>query len=512
MDLQFSLFSLFLSFLFILMVMSLLKIIKTSRITKNLPPGPLKIPIIGNIHNLLGSLPHRRLHALAQEFGPIMHLQLGEVTTIIVSSPKIAKEILKTHDSIFSSRSFNVAGRIISYNSSDIAFAPYGESWRQMRKVCTIEVLSAKRVQSFRPIREDEIMNVMRSISCSVAEGSEVNLSKLLFGYAYKVISRAAFGKMRKEEEAFIPYVKGTIEVISSFSVANLFPSIKFLHHIGGMRARIERLHQESDKILESIINDHKLKRKGLRKNINDYEEGDDLVDVLLNIQEKEDLDFTLTTENIKGVILDMFVGGSETSSTTAEWALSEMMRNPRVMRKAQEEARKVFGEKKYIDEADFGELKYLKLVIKETLRLHPPSPLALSRESQGECEIDGFCIPNKSKVVINAWAIGRDPSYWSEAESFIPERFLDCKIEYKGTNFEFLPFGGGRRICPGMAFGIANVELPLANLLYYFNWKLPDKMKANELDMAEAVGPSVRRKNDLSLIPTVYHPLPGML
>ncbi|XP_050216182.1 premnaspirodiene oxygenase-like [Mercurialis annua] len=507
MDLQFSSFLLLPPFLLTSMIILFLMIMKTSRITKKLPPGPWKLPIIGNIHNLLGSLPHHRLHALAQQFGPIMHLQLGEVTTIVVSSPKLAKEIMKIHDVNFASRPFNVAANIISYNSSDIAFAPYGAVWRQMRKICVMELFTAKRVQSFQLIRQEEILNVMKSISWS--EGLKVNLSTLLFGYTYKVVSRAAFGKMRKEQEEFIPYVKDIIEVISSFSVANLFPSVKLLHNIGGLRAKMEMLHQESDKILESIINDHKLKRKGLRKTMNDEEEGDDLVDVLLNLQEKENFDFTLTTENIKGVILDMFIAGSETSSTATEWAMSELMRNPIVMEKAQEEIRKVFGKKGYVDEEDLGELKYLKLVIKETLRLHPPLPLGLPKESHEECELNGYCIPNKSKVIINTWAIGRDPNYWSEAERFIPERFIDSKIDFKGTNFEFIPFGGGRRMCPGMTFGIANVELPLANLLYYFDWKLPHEIKPNDLDMTEAIGASLRRKIDLSLIPIVHHPLP---
>ncbi|XP_050216071.1 desmethyl-deoxy-podophyllotoxin synthase-like [Mercurialis annua] len=497
-------------FIWIMVVFLIIKkifTIKTSRFNKKLPPGPWKLPIIGNIHNLLGSLPHVRLNALAQVFGPIMHLQLGEVTTIIVSSPEIAKEIMKTHDLNFASRPFNVAANIIS--SSNLAFAPYGPFWRHMRKICTMELFTAKRVQSFRPIREEEILNVMKSISCS--EGSEVDLSTMLFGYTYKVVSGAAFGKIRKEQEAFVPYIKDIIEAISGFSIANLFPSVKLLHNIGGMKARVEMLHHESDKILESIINDHRYKRKGLPKKMNDEEE-DDLIDVLLNLQEDENLGFSLATESIKGIIMNMFIAGSETSSTTTEWAMSEMMRNPKMMERAQDEVRNMFSKKGYVDEADFGELKYLKLVIKETLRLHPPVTLLLPRESQEECEINGYYIPKKSKVLINAWAIGRDPTYWSEAESFIPERFIDSKIDYKGTDFELIPFGGGRRICPGITFGIANVELPLATLLYYFDWKLPREIKPNDLDMIEAAGPSTRRKNNLSLIPTVYHPLPVVL
>ncbi|KAJ9153908.1 hypothetical protein P3X46_027296 [Hevea brasiliensis] len=204
-----------------------------------------------------------------------------------------------------------------------------------------------------------------------------------------------------------------------------------------------------------------------------------------------------------------MFIAGSDTSFTTSEWAISEMLKNPRVMKKAQAEVRQVFSEKGHVDEADLGELNYLKLVIKETLRLHPPVPLLIPRESREQCEINGYQIPIKSKLIVNAWAIGRDPNYWTEADRFNPERFSDSTVDYKGANMEFIPFGAGRRMCPGISFGIANVEILLANLLFYFDWKLPHGMKQEELDMAESFGAVTRRKNDLGLIPTLSHPLP---
>ncbi|XP_038686587.1 cytochrome P450 71D10-like [Tripterygium wilfordii] len=203
----------------------------------------------------------------------------------------------------------------------------------------------------------------------------------------------------------------------------------------------------------------------------------------------------------------DIFIAGSETSSTTMEWTMLELLKNPKVMEKARAEVRQVFGSKGYVDEVGLEELKFLKLVIKETLRLHPPVPLLLPRECREKCNINGDEILAKSKVIINAWAIGRDPNYWTEAERFYLERFLNSSIDYKGVNFEFIPFGAGRRICPGMSFGIANVELPLANLLFYFDWKLPDNVKHEELDMTENFGAAVGRKRDLYIIPIPYHP-----
>ena len=196
-----------------------------------------------------------------------------------------------------------------------------------------------------------------------------------------------------------------------------------------------------------------------------------------------------------------MFIAGSETSSTVVEWAMLEMLKNPRLMEKAQAEVRQVFGRKGNVDETCLHELKFLKLIIKETLRLHPPSPFLLPRESRESCVINGYEIPAKTRVLVNAWAIGRDPRYWTEAERFYPERFTDSTIDFRGTNFEFIPFGAGRRICPGISFAIANIELPLAQCLYHFDWKFPSGSTRESLDMTESFGMTVRRKEDLYLI-----------
>lgn len=204
-----------------------------------------------------------------------------------------------------------------------------------------------------------------------------------------------------------------------------------------------------------------------------------------------------------------MFVAGSDTSSAIIEWAISEMLKNPTVMIKAQQEVRQHFGSKGYIDETSLQELKYLKAIIKETLRLHPPFPLLLPRECRETCEINGYTIHAGNKVIVNAWAIGRDPEYWSEAERFIPERFLDCAIDYKGSNMEYIPFGAGRRICPGILFGVSSIELALAELVYHFNWELPSGLTLENLEMTEALSSSSRRKNDLILVPvSCYNPM----
>lgn len=476
---------------------------ETNNKTLNLPPGPWKLPVIGNLHQLAGSLPHHRLRDLSKKYGPLMLLQLGQVPTIIVSSPEDAKEVMRTHDVVFASRPRFPAAQILSYNYCDIIFSSYSDSWKQLRKICVSELLSAKRVQFFQSIREAAVSDLINWISSKA--GSVINLTEKVYSLMYGITSRAAFGNRSRDQEAFVSVMEEITKVMSGFNIADMFPSIGLLQWLTGNKSQVEELHLEADRIVENIMNEHK-KRKATLK---DCKTGDDedLVDALLKIQGHRDLDSSLTTDNIKAVISDIFAAGSESSATTVDWAMCEMMKNPRVMKKAQAEVREVFHRTGKVNETSIDDIKFLKLVVKETLRLHPAAPLLIPRECGEQCQINGFDIPVKARVIVNAWAIGRDPKYWTEPESFIPERFLDHSIDFKGTNFEYIPFGAGRRICPGMSFGLAGVELSLAMLLYHFDWKLPNGMKHEDLDTTETFGVTVRRKQDLCMTPIPHHP-----
>ncbi|XVF77849.1 hypothetical protein PTKIN_Ptkin14bG0080200 [Pterospermum kingtungense] len=437
-------------FTLVIFLFTLLKLgnrFMTNNLIPNLPPGPLKLPVIGNLHLLAGSLPHQSLRDLANKFGPLMHLQLGEMSNIVV---------------------------FLSSNCSrNIAFSPYGDYWRQLRKICVLEMLSSKRVQSFSLIREEEV-------------------SKL----------DCLWWEMQRERGIHITF-QGNYKGGFRFTVADLFPSVKLLQFLSGLKPELERLHQKVDMILENVINEHKASKEMTKTS---EEESDDILDVLLTLQENGDLEFPLTTDNIKAVILDLFLAGTEPSSIVVQWAMSELIRNPEVLKKAKSEVRHVFASTRHVTESGIQDLKYLNLVINETLRLHAPAPLLIPRECQESCEVNGYLIPAKYRNIVNAWAIGRNGNYWPEADKFYPERFLDNSISYKGTDFELIPFGSGRRICPGMSFGSAIVELILANLLYHFDWKLPDGKKHEDLDMTEFFSASLRRKHDLYLIPIPYH------
>nr|UXF47982.1 cytochrome P450 CYP71-3a [Daphne genkwa] len=476
---------------------------QTKSSAPKLPPGPRKLPIIGNIHNLAGAMPHHRLAELANTYGPLMHLKLGEKSMVVVSSAEAAKEIMKVHDVNFASRPYTLAGEIFVYNFKDIAQIPYGEYWRQARKIFSLELLSSKRVQSFRALREEVVTKMVAEIAASAETGTAVNLSDKLFMFSHGLISGAAFGRKDKYGIRFKEIIRRLVELAGGFSVADIFPSLKFLQVMSGVRPGLEKLAKEADEVLEDMLREHRTARANKDFQLTGEDEEKDLVDVLLDLQqEQSNKDFQLTDDSIKALLEDCFLGGTETGSSTIEWIISEMLRNPRVLRKAQAEVRELHARKGGLQETDLHELTYMNQVIRENFRMHPPLPLLLPRESAENRVIFGHDIPAKTQVIVNVWAIGRDPRIWEDPDTFYPERFENNPIDFRGSDFELLPFGAGRRICPGISFGMASVEVGLANLLCHFDWKLPDGNKFEQVDMSEAFGSAVRRKTDLWLVP----------
>jgi cytochrome P450 len=287
--------------LFMLMVLRIGKRFKTGS-SLSLPPGPWKLPIFGNMHNFAsGDPPHRALRDLAKKHGPLMLLRLGEVSTVVVSSAEYAKEVMKTHDAIFASRPSVLSSEILSYDCTSIGFAPLGNYWRQLRKICVLELLSPKRVESYRPVREEELSKFIEWIGSKAGSDDPVNLSSKVFSTVYGITSRAAFGKKCEDQEQFIQIVKEVIEFAAGFNIADFFPSIKLLHQISGVRPKLEKMHKEADRIMEKIISEHKAKAT---TKAGEAVTEEDLVDVLLKFHEHGDSEFSLTNNNIKAVIL----------------------------------------------------------------------------------------------------------------------------------------------------------------------------------------------------------------
>ncbi|GMP65092.1 hypothetical protein CsSME_00026048 [Camellia sinensis var. sinensis] len=285
-------------FLFVFIVLKTGKRSKTNNLASNLPPGPRKLPLIGNLHQLAGSLPHHALRDLANKHGPLMSLQFGEVPTVIISSPEIAKELMKTHDLIFATRPQILATKIMTYGFTNIAFAPYGEYWRQIRKICTLELLSAKRVQSSRSIREEESSNFIRWIALKA--GSPINLTQKIYSSAYAITSRAAFGNKTKDQESYILIMEETVKAASGFNIADFYPSAEWLHLISGIKSKIEKLQKEADRILGNIINEH---IAGKATETGKDRANEDLVDALLKYHDLRTNEFSLTIDNIKAII-----------------------------------------------------------------------------------------------------------------------------------------------------------------------------------------------------------------
>lgn len=204
-------------------------------------------------------------------------------------------------------------------------------------------------------------------------------------------------------------------------------------------------------------------------------------------------------------IFQNTFAGGIDTTAITAIWIMSEIMRNPRVMQKARAEVRNTVKNKPLVDEEDSQNLKYLEMIIKENFRLHPPGNLLVPRQTMQPCLIGGYNVPSGTRVFINIWAMGRGPMIWDNPEEFYPERFEDRNMDFRGSNFELVPFGSGRRICPGVAMAVTSLELVVANLLYCFDWKLPKGMKEEDIDMEEIGQISFRRKVELFIVPVKH-------
>ncbi|KAL0726561.1 hypothetical protein Bca4012_022654 [Brassica carinata] len=439
--------AIFLCFLLLtfLSLITFVRKIKETKTLMKLPPSPPTLPIIGNLHQLAG-LPHRCFHHLSIKYGPVVLLHLGFVPTVIISSSEAAEEVLRTNDLGCCSRPETVATGKLSYGFKDISFAQYGEYWREMRKLAVIELFSLKKVHSFKNIREEEVGFMVKQVSESTLKHSPVDLSKTFFSLTASIICRVALGQNFNE---------------SGFVI-------------------------EQDRIEELVLA------------------------LLLDMMEKQGKKdyFMLNISDIKGVLMDIFLAGVDTGAITMIWAMTELVRNPNVMKKAQEEIRTTLGpNKEKITEEDSDKVGYLKLIIKETFRLHPAVPLLLPRETMSHVKINGYDIPPKTQIHLNVWAIGRDPMRWTDAEDFIPERFANSSVDFRGQHFDLLPFGSGRRSCPGMPMAIASVELGLLSLLYFFDWTLPEEVVSEEhIDMEEAGNLTVVKKQPLLLVPVIHH------
>ncbi|XP_028801107.1 cytochrome P450 CYP736A12-like [Neltuma alba] len=363
-----------------------------------------------------------------------------------------------------------------------------------MRKLCTLQLFSASRVEMFRPIRREELREAVKSIKESAAARDVVDVSEKVGEVIEDMICRIILGRKRDDRFDLKRIVQETLSLAGAFNVANSLPFLRpFDIQVNG---------KEIDELLETIIKEHEEAQAVLQKM-----QHKDIVDILLSCLKDSHNDEQNPVKDqtkIKAILLDLLSGAIDTSVTVSLWVFSELLKNPRVMKKLQHELENIVGKSNLVDEVDLPRLTYLDMVVKETSRLHPVGPLLLPRVSTEDITINGYYIRNKSRVIVNVWAIGRDPKIWSDnVEAFYLERFLNSNVDLQGKDFQLIPFGSGQIGCPGMQLGLIDVKLVIAQLMHCFNWELPQGVSPDEVDMTKKFGLLIPRANLLVALPS---------
>nr|AFI71898.1 flavonoid 3'-hydroxylase [Paeonia lactiflora] len=474
-----------------------------------LPPGPRPWPIVGNLPHL-GPKPHQSLASLARSYGPLMHLRLGSVDVVVAASASVAAQFLKTNDANFVNRPPNSGAKYIAYNYQDLVFAPYGPRWRLLRKVSSLHLFSGKALDDFRHLRQEEVAVLVHALTS--ASNSLVNLGQLLNVCTTNALARVMLGKrvfgdgsggVDPKADEFKDMVVEVMVLAGVFNLGDFVPALERFD-LQGVATKMKNLHARFDSFLGNILEEHKMNSDGVKQQ-------NDFLSKLISL--KDDVDGEggkLTDIEIKALLLNMFTAGTDTSSSTVEWGIAELIRHPKILAQAQQEIDSVVGRDRLVTELDLPNLPFLQAVVKETFRLHPSTPLSLPRMASQSCEINGYYIPKGSTLLVNVWAIARDPNVWAEPLEFRPDRFLPGgekpNIDIKGNDFEVIPFGAGRRICAGMSLGLRMVQLLTATLVHAFDWGLPEGQIPEKLQMEEAYGLTLQRA-----VPLVLYPQPRL-
>ncbi|CAL9222522.1 unnamed protein product, partial [Arabidopsis halleri] len=449
----------------------------------DLPPSPPSLPIIGHLHLLLSTLTHKSLQKLSSgsKYGPLLHLRIFNVPIILVSSASVAYEIFKLHDVNVSSRGVAAIDESLLFGSSGIVNAPYGDYWKFMKKLIATKLLRPQSLERSRGIRNEELMRFYNRLLDKARMAESVEISKEAMKLVNNTLCRMSMGRSFSEENGEAEKVRGLVDesyaLTKKMFLAALLrkPLKKF--GISLFEKEIMGVSDRFDELLERILVEHKEK-------LHEEHQGTDMMDVLLAAYGDENLEYKITRNHIKSFFVELFVGGTDTSVQTTQWTMAEIINNPIILERVREEIDSVVGKKRLIQETDIPNLPYLQAVVKEGLRLHPPGPI-LVRTFQERCEIKGFYIPEKTTLVINAYAVMRDPDSWEDPDEFKPERFLSSssgKDDEKEQAFKYLPFGGGRRGCPGGNLASIFVGTAIGVMVQCFDWKIKgDKVNIKE-------------------------------
>ncbi|KAH8941119.1 hypothetical protein BDL97_14G021500 [Sphagnum fallax] len=403
-----------------------------------LPPGPTAWPIIGNLHQLGPKNPHHILWEMSKKYGPVMRLWLGSHPLVVVSSAQAAAEFVKVQDKAWGGRPPSIAGEIFSYNYRNVVWAPYGNYWRHVRKICSLELLTPKRLETFRAPRAEELSQMIKTMFQDGEKGEAVNLQVKLGHLSSNNITRMLLNKRffdagtagEEDSHRFTELIFEVFSISLTLLIGDFIPWLKWVTTVSGFKARIKKAKGGLDSFLQTFLEikkskllQHQIQKKPQASGTNEEEHADeqqqfdqsaeeDFVGVLM-AQPSEDGTGRLAEDSVKAVIQDLLLAGTDTSALTVEWGLAELLRNPIVMKKLQTELDTVVGKDRIVMETDLPNLPYLQAVTKEVFRLHPTTPLGIPHESMETTTVLGFKFPTKTRLFLNLYAIQRDPMMW---------------------------------------------------------------------------------------------------
>ncbi|BAU01758.1 Cytochrome P450 [Vigna angularis] len=460
----------------------------------NLPPGPFSFPIIGNLHQMRQPL-HRTFHALSQKHGKVFSLWFGSRFVVIVSSLEAAQECFTKNDIVLANRPRFLAGKYIGYNNTTVAVSPYGDHWRNLRRIMSLEVLSTHRLNCFLEIRRDEIMRLVRKLAYDSRNGfAKVELKSSFSEMTFNTIMRMVSGKRYYGEDCDVSDVeearqfRGIIKELVAVGGANNpgdFLALLRWFRFDDLEKKLKRISKRTDAFLQGLIDENRNRKQSANT----------MIDHLLTQQQSQPEYYT--DEIIKGLALVIIMAGTDTSAVTLEWAMSNLLNHPEMLKKAKRELDTHIGQNRLVDEVDIPKLPYIQNIVYETLRLHPAAPMLVPHFSSEDCTIGDYNLPQNTILLVNAWAIHRDPNLWSDPTHFKPERF-----ENESEVNKLLPFGLGRRACPGSNLAQRTVSLTLALLIQCFEWK---RSSDEEIDLIEGKGITVGRKFPLEAMCQVW-------
>ncbi|KAL1197716.1 Cytochrome [Cardamine amara subsp. amara] len=467
------------------------KKLKDSQVGCDFLPSPPSLPIIGHLHHVLFSPTHKSLQKLSSKYGPLLYLRFFNFPVVLVSSASVAYEIFKAHDLSISSRENPPIDDSLLLGSSVFVGAHYGDYFKFMKKLLVTKLFGPQALERSRGVRADELERFYRSLSDKAIKKESVEIGKEATKLSINSICRMSMGRSFSEENGEAERIRGLVTELDGLTkkvlLVNLFRWPLEKLGISLFKKEITYVSNSFDELLERILVEHEEKP--------DKHQGTDLMDVLLKACGDENAEHKISRKDIKALFLEVFFGGTDTSAQTTQWTMAEIINNPKILVRIREEIDSVVGKTRLIHETDLPNLPYLQAVVKEGLRLHTPYPIFV-RMFQERCEIKGFQVQENTTLVVNSYAVMRDPKSWEDPNEFKPERFLGKEEETRSLKFS--AFGSGRRGCPGSNLGYIFVGTAVGMMVQCFDWEI----KGDKVNMDEAGGINLSMAHPLKCTP----------